>query len=248
MHGLVYWPLLALLAPQALWLRRTTPRFAPAAGEPNGQVVPAEHAGTAVNLLALGDSIIAGVGARQLEQALVGQVAHHLAERLRQPVHWRACGKVGAAANFIQHRLLARAPATSADVVLVSTGVNDVLSGCSSRQWRARIGHLHAAIQTHSPNALVVFCGVPPMGQFPRLPQPLRAMFGARAARFDRILLTCTQSLPGALHVGINGRMAPEWFAEDGFHPSELGYARFAAKLAEAMSGRLKNARAHAVV
>jgi lysophospholipase L1-like esterase len=248
MHGLVYWPLLALLAPQALWLRRTAPRFAPAAGEPTGQVLPAEHAGAAVNLLALGDSIIAGVGARQLQQALVGQVAHHLAEQLRQPVHWCACGKAGAAADFIQHRLLARAPATPADVVLVSTGVNDVLSGCSSRQWRVRIAQLHAAIHNHSPHALVVFCGVPPMGQFPRVPQPLRAMFGARAARFDRVLQDCTQSLSGALHVGISGRMAPEWFAEDGFHPSELGYARFGAKLAGAMSGSLKNARAHAVV
>ena len=249
MRGLLYWPLLGLLLPQAVWLRRTAPRFAPAAGPAHGLIThPSDQQGAPIRLLALGDSIIAGVGASQLQQALVGQTAQALSDRLQQAVEWVAVGKSGYAAAAIRSKLLPKVPSQSFDVVLVSTGVNDVLSACSGRHWQAEVQALYVAIQQHSPQALIVFCGLPPMGQFPRVPQPLRALFGARAAYFNRLLGQQLAELPEALHVSIQGRLSAEWFADDGFHPSEPGYARYGVRVAEAMAGRLKNDRAQAVV
>lgn len=249
MRGLVYWPLFGLLLPQAIWLRRTAPRFAPAAGATHGLIShPSHPPATPIRLLALGDSIIAGVGAGQLQQALVGQTAQALSDRMQQSVDWVACGRSGYAAAAIRNKLLPKAPSQPFDVVLVSTGVNDVLSGCSGRQWKAELHALHAAIQQHSPQALTVFCGVPPMGQFPRVPQPLRALFGARAAYFNRLLAQQVSQWPTAEQVNIKRSLSADLFADDGFHPSEAGYARYGARVAEAMAGRLKNDRAQAVV
>ena len=60
MRNLLFWGLFPLLIPQALWVRKTAPRTAPAAGPRSGTVGD----GRPIRLVGVGDSIIAGVGAR----------------------------------------------------------------------------------------------------------------------------------------------------------------------------------------
>ena len=91
MRNVVFWGLLPFLAPQALYVRRTAPRFAAADGPATGSA----GTGESRRLIAIGDSIIAGVGAGKLGDALVGQTARSLAERLDSRIHWQAVGAVG---------------------------------------------------------------------------------------------------------------------------------------------------------
>jgi lysophospholipase L1-like esterase len=46
-----------------------------------------------MHLVGVGDSIIAGVGAPTLDDALVGQTARALADRLSAEFHWQAFGR-----------------------------------------------------------------------------------------------------------------------------------------------------------
>ena len=91
LKNLLFWAALPFLVPQALYVRRTAPRFAPAGGPTTGSTGDGDDA----RLLAIGDSIIAGVGASELPKALVGQTARSLATTKGCRVSWQALGVSG---------------------------------------------------------------------------------------------------------------------------------------------------------
>ena len=89
------------------------------------------------------------------------------------------------------------------------------------------IDALLSDLRAHSPQAQIVLLGIPPMQAFPLLPQPLRAWLGGRSRRLEALGIAAAQRRD-ALHSPIHIEPAPELFASDGFHPSELGHARWA--------------------
>ena len=113
MRRLLFWLCLPLVIPQALWVRRTAPRFADAAGPSQGQT----GTGDPQTLLAVGDSIIAGVGADTLEQALVGQTALALSKVFNNRIAWHAVGTTGATSSRLIKDQLPALPSVSADFI-----------------------------------------------------------------------------------------------------------------------------------
>jgi lysophospholipase L1-like esterase len=231
MRNVVFWGLLPLLAPQALYVRRTAPRFAPAAGPPHGIV----GEGPEKRLLAIGDSIIAGVGAPTLDDALVGQTATALASRLNGRVRWQAFGVPGFNSRKVLDSLLPRLPGEAADFIIVSVGVNDITGVKTISTWRANLRQLLSRLLAHSPGAMIGIAGMPPMHGFPLLPQPLRAVAGLRAHSFDQVGQAVARSFDRVVHVPVDFDPDPAMFAADGYHPSAESYRLFG----EAMAVRL---------
>ncbi len=91
LRSLVFWSSLPFVVVQALRLRRDAPRLAGADGPSSGVV----GSGPPLRLLAIGDSIIAGVGASTMDKALVGRTAESLAALLGRAVTWQAIGRSG---------------------------------------------------------------------------------------------------------------------------------------------------------
>ena len=235
-RDLLFWAQFVPLIPQALWVRRTAARFPPANGEPNGETGRGD---SQIRLLAIGDSIIAGVGAKTLEKALVGRTAERLAQTSGARVVWTAKGKNGVTSRYIARRLLPRvadkAENSPFDAILVSAGVNDVISLHSLGRWRRDIDALLTALAGRWPEAVIAMSGLPPMNHFPTLPQPLRAVFGMRARDFDRTLREMLQRYRQAAHISLDFEARPGSFSDDGFHPSERTYAAFGAMAADAI-------------
>ena len=102
MRNALFWGLAPLLLPQALYVRRTATRLGPAGGPRSGFA----DAGNPIRLLAVGDSIIAGVGASELTGALVGQTASALSEVMVRGVHWSAHGMSGATTATVVREVL----------------------------------------------------------------------------------------------------------------------------------------------
>ncbi len=242
MRGALFWLAFGLLLPQALWTRKTTPRFRGAEGQPQGLITPTavELGRPTMQLVGLGDSIIAGVGAATQDQTLVVQTTHHLAELLCCSVAWQAHGKIGADAQAIARRASGLNWPSQTNVVIISTGVNDLLGLASIQAWTGRIDALVKAVREHAPTAWIVFCGVPPMHRFPSLPKPLRWVLGWRARHFDEVLSQTVATLPKVISVGIDGDLGPEVFADDGFHPGALGYSQFGQMIAAALEQRIR--------
>ena len=231
MRRLAFWTLLPFLIPQALWVRKTATRFSDAAGPRNGCVGD----GTPKQLVAIGDSIIAGVGAPTLDQALVGQTARSLSDRLGARIDWHASGQTGQTSQGLLDGQIDGLPDTSADFVIVSIGVNDVTRVKRTSSYTQNISRITRALRARYPQATIGFAGLPPLGVFPLLPQPLRAALGLRANIYNDELSTLLAGIPGAIYIPVAFDASPGMFSDDGFHPSPLGYEAFGNVVADAL-------------
>jgi lysophospholipase L1-like esterase len=220
-----------VLIAQGLRVRRTTPRLDGASGPVTG-LVPGD--GPALRLLVLGESTVDGVGAVSHEEALTGQLAHALAGRTGREVSWLAVGKTGANARVVHDELLARV--TPADLVVIALGVNDTIELRSAAAFRRDLLRLVVALRRRLGPVPVYFAGVPPMGRFPALPQPLRAVFGLRSAALAAAAASLA-GLPGVGYVPMPAALLdPDVFATDRFHPGPAGYRLWAGQLAEVLA------------
>ena len=102
MRSIVFWALFPLVIPQAFIVRRNAPRLSGAAGASSGYV----GSGRSVRLMAIGDAIIAGVGADTVAEALPGQVAEELAALHECQVSWTVSGLTRATSSGVMSRLL----------------------------------------------------------------------------------------------------------------------------------------------
>lgn len=226
-----------MLIAQARRLRRDTPRLPDAAPPWQGTLPGPEP----LQLLVLGDSTAAGVGADTQENALPGALARELAARLGRGVHWRAVGRNGATARDLIEDYLGQATSTPADLVFLSVGANDAL-GIRSRAAFARdIRSIVSRLRRSNPDATIIMSSLPAFHRFELLPNPLRWNLALHSRSLEdaaRAIMTATP----------NATMSPKpppytagFFASDLFHPSAQGYrdwARFAIEDA-ALSGSL---------
>lgn len=235
LRRLFFWLALPLVVPQALAVRRRAPRFPVADGPAAGSA----GAGRLLRLVGIGDSVIAGVGAGSSDCAATAVTAAALAARLDCRVDWRAVGRVGADAGTVARELVPAVPPQPVDAWLVSVGVNDVTSLKRSRRWRRELRGLLAALRVHSPGSTVVLLGIPPMGTFPLLPWPLRALLGMRASSLDAIGAAVAREA-GVIHRPYARALRPEQFSGDGYHPSPAGHRA----IADDVAARVENALA----
>ena len=86
-----FWLMLPVAAVQGLWLRKKATRLPGAPGTRLGST----GAGPTLRLLAVGDSIIDGVGTSHIEESLPVQFAKALSLQMQRCVHWRVEGETG---------------------------------------------------------------------------------------------------------------------------------------------------------
>jgi lysophospholipase L1-like esterase len=188
-------------------------------------------------LLVLGESTVAGVGAPTHSEALAGQTAAALAARLKRGVAWKAVGRNGVTAQETEAELLPAAPDVAADAVAIALGVNDALHWHSPRRWSRDLASLIAAVHRRCGPGPVFLAAVPPLGRFPALPQPLRAVLGRRAGELAAAAARLAPTLSKVTYVDSRFSGGREMFASDGFHPSPAGYAAWGRELAEVIAG-----------
>ncbi|MDT8910191.1 SGNH/GDSL hydrolase family protein [Amycolatopsis sp. PS_44_ISF1] len=217
-----------LLVVQAVRVRRSTPQLPAAAGPVEGVV---GH-GAVLRLAVLGESTVDGVGAATHEEALTGQLARQLAERLGRRVQWQAVGRTGANARVVRRDLVPKLK--PADLLVIVLGVNDTLELHSAARFRRDLlGVVVAARRRVGPAVPVLVAGVPPMARFPALPRPLRDLLAARSGALDRAAAELI-GLPAVDHARMDPALLDEGtFAVDRFHPGPAGYRSWAGALAE---------------
>jgi lysophospholipase L1-like esterase len=232
-------PLLPVLLAQGYWTRKRTPRLPDAAGPLEGTIA---GEGNPLQLIALGESTVAGVGASTHEQALTGQLALALYSRCGRGVNWLVVARTGINARTSLNELVPKLAGRRADVVLIALGVNDSIEFHTARRWAADVEQLIEAIRAEVGDALVLLAGVPPLDCFPALPQPLSFVLGTRSACLGEASTEFATKMKRVVHVPfqIDKNGCDDLFCADGFHPSELGYTLWAEQLAEAFVSFLR--------
>lgn len=229
MNNLVFWALFPFAVPQAVKIRRRALRLPPPRCEPAG----VEGEGKPLRLVALGDSVIVGVGVDYLRDAYVGQAVASLANQSGRAVHWSVHGRSGARAEHLLDDFLHAIPEQPADVILLSVGVNDITGMTPLPAFKARLMRLIAELRARSPDAVIGVAGIPPLHVFPLLPQPLRFASGQRGRAFDRAIRRIAGRFEGVVHMPILFEKFDDAFCEDGFHPSKASYAVFGRQIAD---------------
>jgi lysophospholipase L1-like esterase len=219
-----------VLLAQGRQVRRTTPRLAEAAGTSSDAGPPL--------VVVVGDSVAAGVGVDHHEHTVAGRLASLLSAERGGPVGWRVVARSGATAGEVAALLAARRrDVDAAEVVVVSVGVNDTLRLHADARWRHELGGLLDDVSAAAPGADVVLLGVPPMGEFPALPTPLRQLLAGRARRLDALGGSVVAERAGVRHLPLTLAVDATSFAADGFHPSAASHALLAEQVAVVRAG-----------
>jgi lysophospholipase L1-like esterase len=228
-----------LLVVQAVATRRRAPVLPEAAGAREGVV----GEGPQCRVLIVGDSSAAGVGVPTQDIALAGHLARTLAAAARASVRWQLVARTGItsaqALPLVQAHTL-----VPADYAVVVLGVNDVVDQVPSHRAVQQRAALADWLLGRGGVRHVVFAPLPPMHQFPLLPQPLRWILGSDARRHDAAMARWAATRSDVSHVPIDIRLGADSMAADGFHPGEPVYRRCGEALALVIAERLHSSKA----
>lgn len=221
-----------LLLAQTAWTVSRAQRLP----EPDGPRAGTIGTGMPLRFLVLGDSSAAGVGVATQDQALAPQLAAHLG-RTRQ-VHWHLCAENGATTADAP-RLLSPVRGQTFDAAFAIFGVNDAKNLRPAHHWRRDLRAMLDMLQRDHAARTVFVSGLPPVGDFPLIPHPLRAILGMRTRRFDRALQRIVAETTGTVHLPIAAGLDRAGMASDGFHPGAPIYAEWAEGAAAQMQPHL---------
>lgn len=219
-------------------LHRQAAQARRAIGKPLGEQPPAadkhykKKYGEPVDLLVLGDSIAAGLGAERAKHTLGGRLARGIARHAGRSVRLRTAAVVGSESSMLAEQLASLPGSYRPDVAVVVVGGNDVTHRVPVAD---SVRHLAAAIdELRARGAEVVVGTCPDLGALRPVPQPLRAL-GSRASRQLADAQRSAALERGARVVSLAHVVGPffytfpeEMFSLDRFHPSAHGYKRTA--------------------
>lgn len=206
-----------------------------AAGQTTGSTAEV-GTGDAVKLLVLGESTVAGLGARDHEHALAGRFAHYLSQAISMPVEWSVVGQNGVTARRTINELLPLVPDGKFDYVLLGIGGNDVLKLSSPRKWRRDMLELLALLRKRNDASAIFITNCPMIIESPALPEPIRSLLWELSKMHDKNIREFTHDLDRIAYYPQPKAIDSENFFADGIHPSEEGYDRWARAMVEYFS------------
>lgn len=224
-----------LLVAQAVGTRRRAPALPEAAGPREGAL----GSGTpALRLLIAGDSSAAGVGVAHQDEAFAGHFVRVLHKRSGRPLRWRLRARSGLTTRQVHDLLRADAP-PAADLAVVLTGVNDVIDLIAPRKAIEHRAALADWLLESGRARHVVFAPLPPIHQFPLLPQPLRGVMGDDARRHNDAIAQWVATRRDVFLAPLDLQLSPAAMSRDGFHPGEPVYRACGEAIARFVADRI---------
>jgi lysophospholipase L1-like esterase len=194
--------------------------------------------GPAIQMIMLGDSAAAGLGAQAPQDTVAVLVAEGVSTASGRPVELASLAVVGAQTGHLAAQVAGaaeRLDGQHCDLVVIMIGANDVTHRVrpqvSVRQLRELVTGL-----VESGSGVVVGC-CPDLGTVQPMPNPLRAV-GRRLSRTLAAAQAIVTAESGGYPVELGSVLGPEfaakpgeYFSEDRFHPSSVGYRRCAEEM-----------------
>jgi lysophospholipase L1-like esterase len=234
--GLAVLPFVPFLYWQGQRVRKRIGRLPDAAGETVGQF--GEHAET-LNLLAIGESTVAGVGASNHTEALAGQLARFLSLETRKSVRWHALGESGITVGETLERLVPDLPETAMDFVVVALGGNDTFKVSSPNRWRNNMKKLVEILREKYPNATILLANTPRVKDFTTLTPTLKFVLWQISKLHHENAKTLVKEYKNVYYYDEAGDVV-EGFFSDGVHPSPLGYKLWAEAMIKFLMKKLQ--------
>jgi len=182
-------------------------------------------------LLVLGESTVAGLGARTHDLALAGRFAENLSRRISRPVQWDVLGRNGVTARRTIDELVPMLSEKQYDYVLLGIGGNDVTKLSSPRKWRYDMLALIGIMRRRNPDAVIFISNCPMIILTDAIPPPAKQLLWELSKMHDANIREFTRDLDRVFYYPQPVNVRIEGFFADGIHPSEQGYADWAAAM-----------------
>ena len=184
----------------------------------------------ALEYVALGDSTVEGVGASAADRTYVARL--HARLRANYPkARFDNLGVSGARSADVVATQLDRAIGLRPDLITLSVGPNDITAGVAVGAYERNMDVILRRLSEET-SAVVVVNLVPDLTVTPRF-KSAGFVMGRRASEFNAAIVK-TAKRHGARIVDLYAASRaevpkhPELVSDDGYHPSDLGYARWA--------------------
>jgi lysophospholipase L1-like esterase len=235
-------PLLPIMYYQGIQIRKKVPKL-PEATEPIGQAISATSEKTAIQLISLGESTIAGIGVNTHEEGFTGTFAKEFSNETSTTVNWRVYAKSGYTAKDVLEKLVPKIEETDIDIILIGLGGNDAFTLNHPKRWRKKTKQLIETLQEQFPKTLIVFANMPPIKEFPAFTPLIKFTIGNLVEILGQELKSLVQNYENVLYFD-DIITLDEWveryqikadasaFFSDGVHPSKLTYQTWAKDLA----------------
>lgn len=188
--------------------------------------------GHPVELLLMGDSIAAGLGAERPKDTLGAQLASRLAKRAKRSVSLYTAARVGSETSMLRDQLACLPVGFVAHVAVIVVGGNDVTHRVKTAESTRHLAEVVGELRARGTQVVVGTC--PDLGALSAVPQPLRSV-GGRASRQLAAAQRQVVTESGGRAVSLADVVGPfflaqpdQMFSLDRFHPSSAGYRRTA--------------------
>ena len=234
--GIFALPLVPFLYWQGRRVRKKVGRLPDAEGATVGKY--GESAET-INLLVIGESTVAGVGASNHAEALSGQLAKYLSLELNKSVRWHVLGESGITVNETLERLVPHLPKDEMDFIVIALGGNDTFKVSSPNRWRNGMKKLIEITRENYPNCVIFLANTPRVKDFTVLPPTLKSVLWRISLLHHENAKTLVKEYKNVYYYDEAGGVADGFFA-DGVHPSAHGYALWAEAMIKSFVRKMK--------
>jgi lysophospholipase L1-like esterase len=182
--------------------------------------------------VALGDSTGYGIGAR--EGGYVKRLFDRINERRPTSTLQNLCVS-GATTDDLVRGQLGRAVELNPDLVTVGIGINDIGHGLTLEQFSKNYETILSTLKEKT-HAQIVVTNIPDVSSAPRIPDSMRSTYQRQIDQFCKRLVEIAERHGVTIfdiYTITKDELPshPEYFSNDGFHPSDEGYELWATQM-----------------
>lgn len=239
-------PLLPFMYVQGKRIRTSIPQLPEAEGiEGRCQV----NSGTerTLKILFIGESTIAGVGVPTHEEGFSGTFANELSGLFNLNIDWKVYARSGYTARRVEQKIIPKISENRADLIVIGLGGNDAFTLNRPSKWKAEIRSLIQSIKSKFPEAVIVFCNMPPIKEFPAFTPLIKFTIGNLVEILGDELQKVVKEFKDVFYFEekitlkqwtdkFQLKAKKEDFFSDGVHPSKLTYQTWAKDMANKVS------------
>lgn len=240
--ALISIPLLPLMYYQGKQIRASVPKLPEAEGT-EGQCHINGKSGRPLKLISIGESTIAGVGVQTHEEGFTGTFAKEISTLFDLNVDWKVYARSGYTVKRVENKIIPKINQNTANLIVVGIGGNDAFTLNRPSKWKVEIQSLIASIKSKFPEALIVFCNMPPIKEFPAFTSLIKFTIGNLVEILGDELKEIVNNHENVFYFGdkitLKGwiekfqlKEKKEDFFSDGVHPSKLTYQTWAKDIA----------------
>ncbi|AFL84793.1 hypothetical protein Belba_2227 [Belliella baltica DSM 15883] len=175
------------------------------------------------NLLIIGESTAAGVGASEAYKTFAANISTSLEDRNVYNIGKNGLKASGLNARFQKHKN--KVPQYF-ETCIILIGANDCFQFTPPSKFSYELKVFISEFISSSSCKKIIIPLIPPVHQFPAIPLIIRFFLGLHRKVLGLEVKQLAALIPEVTFIDQNQFYEPDFFAEDGIHPSDLGYLK----------------------